>query len=184
MPIPRLKPNVLQIIHRQSTRTQIRCLRTKPSHILQPRQSAFGLPQIPSIDSIRKQVGRRMRRKADKDKIPIVPKISGDETPIAPVIQRPRIERKVSREELTREELAEEKRFKEQEKRIEEYERDRKYFEGMNELDKQRSLAKEREQEKIEERPDNTVYPRDVIGRRFKKEKVKYKVEVYVFSRK
>jgi len=125
-----------------------------------------------------------MRRKADKDKIPIVPKISGDETPIAPVIQRPRIERKVSREELTREELAEEKRFKEQEKRIEEYERDRKYFEGMNELDKQRSLAKEREQEKIEERPDNTVYPRDVIGRRFKKEKVKYKVEVYVFSRK
>ena len=174
MHIPRLKANVLQTIHRQSTHTQIRCLRTKPTHILPPRQSAFGLP---SIDNIRKQVGRRMR-KADKDKIPIVPKISDDETPIKPTIQKPRIERRASSQELTPDELAEEKSLREQERRIKEYERDRKYFEGMNELDKQRALAKEREQGKIEERSDNTVYPRDVIGRRFKKEKVKYKVEV------
>ena len=118
-----------------------------------------------------------MRRQADKDKIPIVPKISDDETPIKPTIETPRIERKVSREELTPEELAEEKSLQEQERRIKEYERDRKYFEGMNELDKQRTLAKER-QEDITERPDNTVYPRDIIGRRFKKEKVKYKVQV------
>ena len=175
MPIPRLKPNVLQTIYRQSTHTQIRCLRTKPTHILPPRQSAFGLP---SVDDIRKQVGKRMRRKADKDKISIVPKIADDETPAEPTIQKPRIERKVSKEELTPAELAEEKSLREQEERIKEYERDRKYFEGMSELDKQRTLAKEREQEEIIERPDNTVYPRDVIGRRFKKEKVKYKVEV------
>ena len=175
MPIPRLKVNVLQTIYRQSTNTQIRCLRTKPTHILPPLQSAFGLS---SIDNIRNQVGRRIRRKADKDKISIVPRIGDDETPIMPTIQKPRIERKVSREELTPEELAEKESLREQEKRIKEYERDRKHFEGMNELDKQRALAKEREQETMIERPDNTVYPRDVIGRRFKKERVKYKVEV------
>ena len=65
-------------------------------------------------------------------------------------------------------------------KEFKEFERDQEYFKGKSELDKLRALAKERTLEEVE-RPDNTVYPRDVIGRRFQKDKAKYKIEMLGF---
>jgi hypothetical protein len=184
MPIPRLKANVLQTIHhRPWIHTQILCLRTKPHHLLPPRQAVFGLP-IPSVADIDKRVRRKLRRKADTNKIQVVPKVTEDEKPIKPP-KNPVTKPKKAIEDMTEDELEDHKKLEEQEKRIAEFEEGEKALRGKSDIDREIAAARERGKEeqgvKSEQMEEKThiVYPRDVIGRRFKKEKVKYKIDVY-----
>ena len=179
MPIPRPQPSVLQTIcFRQCTHTQIRCLRTTPNRVLPPRQSAFGGIPVPSIAAIQKQVQKRMRRKGDSEKIPIVPKV-GDDGQLVKEAEKPSVKPKKSKSEMTEDELEEVTKVEEEERRIKAFEEEQRALKGKSEVDKERIAARERGMETIEEKPDNIVYPRDVIGRRFRKERVKYKVDVY-----
>jgi hypothetical protein len=185
MPIPRLKANVLQTIHhRPWIPIQTRCLRTKPHHLLPPRQAVFGLA-IPSVAEIDKRVRRKLRRKADTNKIPVVPKVTEDEKPIKQP-KKPVAKPKKAIEDMTEDELEEHKKLEEQEKRIAEFEEGEKVLRGKSDIDREIAAARERgkeeqgvQSEQMEEKTHNIVYPRDVIGRRFKKEKVKYKIDVY-----
>ena len=185
MPIPRLKANVLQSIHhRPWIHTQIRCLRTRPHHLLPPRQAVFGLT-MPSVSDIDKRVRQKLRRKADTNKIPVVPKVTEDEKPIKQhrkSVAKP----KKAIEDMTEDELEEHKKLEEQEKRITEFEEGEKALRGKSDVDREIAAARERgreeqgvQSEQMVEKTHNIVYPRDVIGRRFKKEKVKYKIDVY-----
>jgi hypothetical protein len=180
MPLPRLKPNVLQAIHlRRPPNMQIRCLRTS----LLPRQAAF----LPSLSEIRKRVTKQKKTKKDLPKIPLVPRLTDDAKPVkqSPAPTSADYDETKLAEPLTVEEEEEERKLRESEKRIEEFEKEQEALRGKSEVDrqmaieKQRVIYKDKKKEEVTEKTDNIVYPRDVIGRRFKKERIKYKIDVY-----
>src|SRR5271154_646439 len=177
MSLARIRPNIFQPIHlRPCPSTQFRCLRTKPGRLppLPPRQSAFGLPE--SIgERVKKRVQVLRKKKDDPTKIPLVPKEPGQEIPVAPR------EPEKLESEMTEDEIGRRKQLQEQEKRIaqfekEKQERSREQIEtNMQERASGRKIPEPKEQEK----PDTEVYERDIIGRKFKKKKVEYKIDLY-----
>ena len=122
---------------------------------------------------------RNLRKKQGELRIPLVPKV-GENEKIMPLQPAPKINEKIRehRDNWTEEELLEDRELQVREEKIEEFQLERKKFGNMS--------SKEREQkwlahaERGEEVPDNIVYPRDVIGTRFRKEKVKYTVQLYI----
>jgi hypothetical protein len=119
-----------------------------------------------------------MRRKPDGEKIPIVPKVS-DDGQLVKEAEKPSVKPIKSKSDMTEDELEEANKLEEEERRIKAFEEEQRALKGKSEVDKERMAARERGMETIEEKTDNIVYPRDVIGRRFRKERVKYKVDVY-----
>ena len=192
MSLKRIKFNILRPIHLQPCPTsQCRCLRTRPTYhrVLRPRQSGF-LPEKvgktiqEKVKAVKEKVSKvkesnpRIIRMlgGDPDKISLVPREEGkevEETKLAPKKQKPL-------EEMTPEEVEEMKRLNEQEKRIAEFERDKRE-KTKEQLEKE--MYERQTGQKIEtageEGPDNEVYERDIIGRKFKKEKAEYKVDLY-----
>jgi hypothetical protein len=186
MAVPRLKPHVLLSIYpRPPTQSQIRCLRTKLGRSL-PRQSAFGLP-IPSISAVRKSLTGK-KKDTGTPKIPIVPQFNEDEQLIKPTkVEQEIAARTKAFENMTPEEIAQARALQESEERLAQFERDKRANKGRTEQDIQRAGFDDQVNElntTQEEKTDNIVYPRDVIGRKFKKEKEKekYKVKVYGFQ--
>jgi len=191
MPLPRSRLNVLQSIHPlPSSRPQIRCLRTKPGRASQqppaplstdpPKQSAF----TPfSISKAIRDARRKVNEKPAGEKIPIVPKLDEDENPIQWRLPEPDSKKIKVERELNTEELEEKEKLKEREKRIQEYEELERKLEGKTELDVIRDKTTSRiyGDEYVQEKADNTVYPRDHVGAKFfkKKDKVKWKADVY-----
>jgi len=74
------------------------------------------------------------------------------------------------------EDIEMEQKLKEQEERLREFERERRLGKatGSSGVVRRREDGSRAE----EEVPDNIVYPRDVVGRKYRKEKVKYKIVV------
>lgn len=185
MAVPRLKPHILHSIYtRPPIQSQIRCLRTKPG-LQRPRQSAFGLP---SISAVRKSLTGK-KKDTGTTKIPIVPQFNEDEQPIKPTkVEQEIAARTKAFENMTPEEIAQARAMQESEERLAQFERDQRANKGKSEQEVQRAGFDDQVNElntTQEEKTDNIVYPRDVIGRKFKKEKEKenYKVKVYVSQR-
>ena len=183
MAMPRLQPNTLRsVLPRPPIHPQIRCLRTRPNRP-SPRQSAFGFP---TISEVHDAVTKRMKKTSDEPKIPLVPKFGEDNRPI----KERRLEammaaRKKSLEEISAAEAVELEKQKESEERLAQFERDREANKGKTEQEILRQGFDEQVGELNQgvEETDNKVYPRDVIGRKFKKEKVKYKIDMYAVWR-
>jgi len=183
MSLARIKPNIFQPIHlRPCPSTQFRCLRTKPGRLppLPPRQSAFGLPESigervkKRVENAKKRVQVLRKKKDDPTKIPLVPKEPGQEIPVAPR------EPEKLESEMTEDEIGRRKQLQEQEKRIAQFEKEkqatREQIETkMHERASGRKIMEPKEQEK----PDTKVYERDIIGRKFKKKKAEYKIDLY-----
>ena len=93
--------------------------------------------------------------------------------------------RKKSLEEISAAEAVELEKQKESEERLAQFERDREANKGKTEQEILRQGFDEQVGELNQgvEETDNKVYPRDVIGRKFKKEKVKYKIDMYAVWR-
>jgi hypothetical protein len=139
------------------------------------RQSAFGLPSF-----------GRPKSTPEEPKIPIVPKFTEDEQPVKESkVEQAIAARTKSFEDMTEEELKEARALQESEERLAEFERERKANKGKSEQEIQRAGFNDQvaELNKGVEETDNIIYPRDVIGRRFQKEKAKYEVDVYVISK-
>ena len=182
MSLSRVKPNILLPIRpKPCTSTQFRCLRTRPTRQrpLPPLQGAFGLP-----DGIREKVKRLRfpgKRDEDPNKISIVPKEPGQTISTETIGGQQKLW-----EDMTEEEIAEARRLSEQEKRIEEFETEKREL-SREEIDKRlyeratgKSVDVEAKQgETEEEKAAAEVFNRDNIGRKFKKPKIEYKVDLY-----
>lgn len=74
------------------------------------------------------------------------------------------------------EDIEMEKSLEEQEERLREFERERRLGKASGGSG---VVRRTEEGGRVEEEvPDNVVYPRDVVGGKFRKEKVKYKIDV------
>lgn len=159
---------------------QIRCIRTKPVQLLPPKHSSI----LPSWGDVQRDFRKRIRRKPEDQRIPMVPKFTEDERAIMqPKVKNETVMPSKPPEKETVEDTEEEQKLREQEERIKEFEREQKAFQGKTPQEVQRSHvdnARVSELNPHVEQPDNTIYPRDVIGRKFKKEKAQYKVDVYM----
>lgn len=180
MTLSRLKPNVLRTIHpSRYLYAQTRCLRTKSASNLRPLQSAFGIPGLPSMGDLNKEVKKKMKqnRTSQDQKIPMVPKFTDDEKPIKGTAEKSVIpSQSKGLTETDQDDIEANRKLQEQEKRLEEFEREQRANQGKSEQEGQTTML----DQGVEERPDNIVYPRDVIGRRFIKEtKPKLKVALY-----
>jgi hypothetical protein len=180
MNLSRLKPNALQTIHpSRYLYSQARYLRTKSASKLRPLQGAFGIPGLPSLGDFGKQVKKEMKQKRTPldQKIPVVPKFTDDEKPIKEVAGKSVIPgQSKGLREIDKDDIEANRRLQEQEKRLEEFERGKRENQGKSEQEIQTAGL----DQGVEERPDNIVYPRDVIGQRFIKEKEpKIKVSLY-----
>lgn len=180
MTLSRLKPNVLRTIHpSRYLYAQTRCLRTKSASNLRPLQSAFGIPGLPSMGDLNKEVKKKMKqnRTSQDQKIPMVPKFTDDEKPIKGTAEKSVIpSQSKGLKETDQDDIEANRKLQEQEKRLEEFEREQRANQGKSEQEGQTTML----DQGVEERPDNIVYPRDVIGRRFIKEtKPKLKVALY-----
>jgi hypothetical protein len=123
-----------------------------------------------------------MKKTPDEPKIPVVPKFGEDEKPIKESkVEQAIAARTKAFEDMTEDEIREQRALQESEERLAQFERERKANKGKSEQEIQRAGFDEQVSELNQgvETTDNIVYPRDVIGRRFKKEKVKFKVQVY-----
>jgi len=186
MSLSRIKPNILLTIHpRPCAFTQFRCIRTKPTHSrrpVPPLQGAFGLP-----GDIGKKVTERVKRlrftrkpKEDPNKIPLVPKEPGEKIETGKPWLRPMAE-------MSEQEIATAKRLEDQDKRIKEFELEKKkktkeeIEREMYERETGRKIpvAEQKEEEEKAEKADTEVYQRDIIGRKFKKPKKKYNLDLY-----
>ena len=186
MSLSRIKPNIFQPIHpRPCPPTQFRCLRTKPGRLrpLPPRQGAFGLPgsigekvkKRVEIAKQKVQVLTSRKTKDDPTKISLVPKEPGQKIPVAP---RQPVKPESA---MTEDEIGRRKQLQEQEKRIAEFEKERKERtrEGIETTMQERALGRKIKEPKEQEKPDTEIYERDIIGRKFKKKKVEYKIDLY-----
>ena|SRR5277367_866102 len=188
MSLSRIKPNILQPIHPKSCPpTQFRCLRTKAGRLrpLLPRQGAFGLPGKigekvkERVELAKEKVTMLTSRKAKQDigKISLVPKEPGQELPVTPSQSMKPLS------EMTKEEIKERTRLEEQEKRIADFEKERK-GKTREDIEKgmyERQTGRKIEEPKEEDKPDNEVYERDIIGRKYKKKKAEYKIDLYEY---
>jgi hypothetical protein len=182
MSLARIKPNIFQPIHlRPCPSTQFRCLRTKPGRLrpLPPRQGAFGLPESigervkKRVENAKKRV-KFLKKKDDPTKIPLVPKEPGQKIPVAPR------EPEKPEWEMTEDEIGRRKQLQEQDKRIAQFEMERKQKREQIETNMQeRASGRKIPEPKKQEKADTKVYKRDIIGRKFKKKKVEYKIDLY-----
>jgi hypothetical protein len=124
-------------------------------------------------------------RKKKVPKVPLVPQFGEDETPIEPEIKTPEDLPKPRVEDMTAEQFEEEKRLKESEARVRAFEREQKGLTGMTEEEALEASFEDHvdtlTQGVVDETPNTVAYPRDVVGTKIRKEKVKYKVDVYGF---
>jgi hypothetical protein len=126
---------------------------------------------MPSIKEVSKNFRRKLRGDDEKPKIPVVPRFTEDGKPLkAPKSAAP----KVDEEQVMEEDLVMEKKLRESEERLREFEEEQRLRKGKEGGVVRRSETGER----VEEVADNIVYPRDVVGTKFRKEKVKYKIPV------
>lgn len=113
-------------------------------------------------------------------KIPLVPKLSENEEPI--IESKAKIKEVMapekSLEEMTVAEAEAERKRLDSERRVAEFERHERLKKGKSESAIQREQYKE-QVEGVEEKSDNITYPRDVIGRKIRKERVNYKFHLY-----
>jgi hypothetical protein len=74
--------------------------------------------------------------------------------------------------------------LQESEARVRAFEREQKGLSGLSEEDMLKATFEDQvdtlNQGVVEETPNTVTYPRDFVGTKFRKEKVKYKVDVYV----
>jgi hypothetical protein len=173
MPVPRLKPSLFSI-HPPLSVPSTRCLRTKPSR-LPPRAAAFGIP-VESFPEIAKTWRKKMRGEEEQQKIPLVPRVTDDGV----VIQRktklkpqPLTERQ--RKFMEDEDYEDLGKLEEREERVKEFERLKKLGLTGGKAPKRTATGERIEEEEI----DSLTYPRDVVGTKFRKEKVKYKYDMY-----
>lgn len=190
MSFPRVNPRLLHPIHSPARIPHIRCIRTTPLTFAKEENQGWSIRNAylageSGVKKFSKRVmvlaNRNLRKKQGELRIPLVPKV-GDNEKLVPLPDAPKINEKIreNRENWTEEELVEDRELQLREEKIEEFSLERKKVKGLS--------SKEREQkwlahaERGEEVPDNIVYPRDVIGKRFRKEKVKYTVKLYGIS--
>ena len=82
--------------------------------------------------------------------------------------------------EMTEDEIGRRKQLQEQEKRIAQFEIEKKQTRQQIETNMQeRQSGRKIPEPKEQEKPDTKVYERDIIGRKFKKKRVEYKIDLY-----
>jgi hypothetical protein len=181
--MPRLNPGTLLSIYpRHSSLLGTRCLRNKPSRALPPRQSSLGM-YMPSMGEVQHRADKITRGKKKVPKVPLVPQFDEDGTPIEPEIKAPEDLPKPRIEDMTEKQLEEEKRLKASEARVRAFEREQKGLSGMTEEEALVATFEDHvdtlDPGVVQENPNTVAYPRDVVGTKIRKEKVKYKVDVY-----
>ena len=140
-----------------------------------PRAAAFGIP-LPTMEDVSRNWRKRMR--GEQTKIPVVPRITDDGKLVKGKKVEPSeqvTESLLPKDDVTKEERLEERRLRESEERLKEFERQKRL--GMTGA---KGVRGTQDGERVEaEEVDNIVYPRDVVGTKFRKDKVKYKYDVY-----
>ena len=111
----------------------------------------------------------------------MLPKVDENERIIPPTNAK-KINEKIrqKRENWTEEEMLEDRELQLREEKIEEYNLERKKLAHLPQKEKERRFLAFAD--RGEDVPDNLVYPRDVIGSRFRKDKVKYTVKLYLLD--
>jgi hypothetical protein len=138
---------------------------------------------IPTMGEVQHRANNLSRSKKPVSKVPLVPQFGEDEAPIEPEIKTPEDLPKPRIEDMTAEQLEEEKRLKASEARIRVFEREQKGLSGMTEEEVLTATFEDHVDTLapgvVQENPNTVAYPRDVVGTKIRKEKVKYKVDVY-----
>lgn len=117
-----------------------------------------------------------MRGEEEQQKIPLVPRVTDDGV----VIQRktklkPQRLTERQRKFMEDEDYEDLGRLEEREERVKEFERLKKLGLTGGKAPKRTATGERIEEEEI----DSLTYPRDVVGTKFRKEKVKYKYDMY-----
>lgn len=85
---------------------------------------------------------------------------------------------------MTPEERAEEEKLQASEARVRVFEREQKGLSGLSEEELLRTTFNDQvdalNEGVVEETPNTVTYPRDFVGTKYRKEKVKYEIDVYV----
>lgn len=115
-------------------------------------------------------------RGEQQQKIPVVPRFTDDGKLVkGKKAELPEPVTKDPSKVVLKEDLEEERRLQESEERLQEFERQKRL--GMTGA---KGVRGTQDGERVEaEEVDNIVYPRDVVGSKFRKEKVKYRYDVY-----
>jgi predicted ribosome quality control (RQC) complex YloA/Tae2 family protein len=130
---------------------------------------------MPDMKEVGKTFRRKLRGDDERPKIPVVPRFDDEGKLVkAPKITPP----KIAEKDVMEEDLEMEKSLEEQEERLREFEREKR-------LGKQGAgvVTQQEDGKRVDaEVTDDIAYPRDVVGTKFRKEKVKYKYDLYVPS--
>jgi hypothetical protein len=126
---------------------------------------------MPDMKEVGKTFRRKLRGDDERPKIPVVPRFDDEGKLVkAPKITPP----KIAEKDVMEEDLEMEKSLEEQEERLREFEREKR-------LGKQGAgvVTQQEDGKRVDaEVTDNIAYPRDVVGTKFRKEKVKYKYDL------
>jgi hypothetical protein len=165
----------------RSIRLQLRCssricVSNKPPW---PLQSCSGFSSFTGIGN---RIFTKLKQKKEGERIPLVPKLDDEGKEVEQSVPA---DNRLERGLIKREELEEEERLqREQDERIEEFEKETKGKESLTKMEFISERARERSgprlSQKVFGRPtDNITYLRDTIRFKVRKERVEYNVDMY-----